>query len=350
MRTHSTPRQPRVQLRVATAMLVAAALAVGTAGCDATKTTKDAGKSQASAAGSKDTAYPLTLSTFDFGHRKKEITVKETPKKVLVEGHNNIEIMLALGLADKISMAAPTSAPVREDLVERWAGVKKAQAFPSKEEAIALRPDLILGWYGAFQEKKWGDVGFWHDRGINTYMSLNSYAQGPKVPQKVDFEYEDILNIGKIFDKQREAEKIVAEMKGALDQAKKAQEKQPAQQGIAVLEATSGQFRVYGKTSLAGSIADSAGVKLAVGESDDKKQIGAEQLIEADPEHIFMVFYGADAEASAKAVNTVLEDPALAGLTAVKAKKVHPVALSSIYCSGLRTQDGITTFTKALSA
>ncbi|GAB78469.1 iron complex transport system substrate-binding protein [Austwickia chelonae] len=348
MRHHPAPRQP--QLRTATTILLTVALAVGAAGCAASSTTKDAGQGRSAAAGSKDTAYPLTLSTFDFQHRKKEITVKETPKKVLVEGHNNIEIMLALGLADKIATAAPTSAPVREDLAEKWAGVKKAQAFPSKEEAIALRPDLILGWYGAFQEKKWGDVGFWHDRGINTYMSLNSYAQGPKVPQKVDFEYEDILNIGKIFDKQREAEKIVADMKGALDQVKKTQEKEPTRQGVAVLEAVSGQFRVYGKTSLAGSIAASAGVKLAVGESDDKKQVGAEQLIEADPEHIFMVFYGADADAATKAVNTVLEDPALAGLQAVKAKKVHPVALSSIYCSGLRTKDGIDTFTKALSA
>ncbi|GAU80088.1 vitamin B12 ABC transporter B12-binding component BtuF [Fusibacter sp. 3D3] len=61
-----------------------------------------------------------------------------------------------------------------------------------------------------FAEKNYGDVAFWHERGINTYMQQNS---GAVVPNSLENEYEDILNRGIIFNVQDKANQIVEDMK-----------------------------------------------------------------------------------------------------------------------------------------
>ncbi|MFQ7453897.1 MAG: hypothetical protein ACLRNQ_23765 [Flavonifractor plautii] len=44
----------------------------------------------------------------------------------------------------------------------------------SKEDLLALEPDFIAAWYSTFSDKRLGDVDFWHERSVGTYMALNS--------------------------------------------------------------------------------------------------------------------------------------------------------------------------------
>ena len=49
-----------------------------------------------------------------------------------------------------------------------------------------------------------------------------------------------------------------------------------------------------------------------------------------------------------EAIADITDNPAYASLSAVKNNKVFSVNLNEVYCSGVRTYDGIMTFAKAL--
>lgn len=68
----------------------------------------------------------------------------------------------------------------------------------SKEAAIMLEPDFILAWKSTFSDKSLGDVDYWQENGVNTYMALNSNDISEN--RTVDNEYQDILTVGKIFN------------------------------------------------------------------------------------------------------------------------------------------------------
>lgn len=291
------------------------------------------------------TVYPLEITTYTFSNKEVKVTFKETPKKVFVDGNNNLEIMEKLGLKDKIVGILTKDEKVKKAYGDK---VKYMDWKGAKEPMIALNPDFILGWYGLFYKDSLGEVDFWHKKGINTYMSLNSGARknGNLTVANVDGEMQDILNIGKIFDKQKEANKLVDEMKNEVkkvtDFIKK--ENKPKVR-VAILETTEKGYRVYGIDSLAGDMAMKVGGELAVGEKGNTS-IGEENLIKADPDVIMMVTYkslGTEEEM----VKKMMQKDKLKSLKAFKNKKIFAVDLSKVYASGLKTKDGLLAFAKA---
>ena len=81
--------------------------------------------------------------------------------------------------------------------------------------------------------------------------------------------------------------------------------------------------------------------------------ISAEDLVLANPDAIFMVWYdgysvGDVDYAGDHVVKLITENPAFASLDAVKNGRVYPINLSGIYCSGMRTIDGILDVAKNL--
>ena len=121
----------------------------------------------------------------------------------------------------------------------------------------------------------------------------------------------------------------------------------------AVLEDEGGTYRVYGEDVLGGNVAIHGGAELAVGKHGENGNISAEDLVLANPDAIFMVWYdgysvGDVDYAGDHVVKLITENPAFASLDAVKNGRVYPINLSGIYCSGMRTIDGILDVAKNL--
>ena len=141
--------------------------------------------------------YPVTLEVYNNARELVPYTFEQCPERTLVYGKNNVEIMLALGLEDKILMTADCSSvlPEYEEAFAELDRVKNQQddGYFVKEYALSLEPDMVIGWYSLFNiEDRMGDVGFWHERGIGTYTSINSVL---KDDQSLQNEYADIRNI-----------------------------------------------------------------------------------------------------------------------------------------------------------
>ena len=304
--------------------------------------------------GAKRTIYPLTITTYNYEREEVELVIEECPETVYANCQNNIEELIALGLADKIVACSGLDTDIREEYADEFAELTYYDSLISKEEMIDLDPDFIAAWYSTFSDDRLGDVDYWHESGTGTWMSLNSACRGVTgtYEQTVQDEMEDILTLGMIFDVQDRAEEIVAEFEAELEKIDEYVADIDRYE-VAILEDEGGTYRVYGEDVLGGNVAISGGAALAVGEKGNTDNISAEDLIAADPYAIYMVWYEGytvydEDYAGEQAAELITEDPAFASLQAVQNDRVYAINLVNVYCSGMSTLDGVLTFSQSL--
>lgn len=285
--------------------------------------------------------YPVTITTYNYAKEPVEMVFEKAPEKVVAIYQSPIETMLALGLGDKVVAAVQLDDPVKDEWKEQFDKIAYYENLPSVEEVLALEPDFILSWTSLFSEKNYGDISTWNDRGIKTYIWQNS---GIKQPNTLDNEFEDILNIGRIFNVEAKATEIVEQMKSEIDKAVKYVEGKEKVRAIIIEVAKDGQYRVYGEDSIGGDIASRVGADLVAKENGT---IGKEDLVNLNPDVIFTVYYG-DSIVREQSVESIVNDEALASISAIQNNRVHPIVLSEVYASGVRTYDGIKTIIAGL--
>ncbi len=327
--------------KVISAILVGL-MVLGATGCS-NKNTETTPKTESKVEDSnkQSSHYPVTIKTYNYAKEPVNITFEKSPEKVVAVYQNSIETLLALGLQDKIVAASGLDHDVKEEYKDAFSKIKYYEKVPTKEEVIGLQPDFILSWYSLFDEKRLGDVGFWHERNVNTYMSQNSGVISPNTLQN---EYDDILNMGKIFNVEDKANEIVNTMKSEIDKAKDFVKGKESVKTVILEVQKDGVYRIYGEDSIGGDIAKQVGADL-VAKSNGK--IGNEDLIKLNPDVIFTVYYG-EAIDRDSALKSIMDNPALSSVSAVKSKRVNSIMLSEVYSSGIRTLDGIKTISKGL--
>ena len=314
------------------------AMAPVTAGFAAEATTEAASESE------KKTEYPLTISNFNYEKEAVEETFEKAPEKVITFWNNSVETMLALGLGDRVISAVGVDEssilPELQDEFDKMVAGKEYNAFTdsnaamSKEYAIMLEPDFILGWKSTFSDKTIGDVDYWHENGVNTYIALNSNDISEY--RTVENEYTDILTLGEIFDVQDKAEEIVSEIKDEVARVTEAVAGQEKQK-VVVVEFMKDSIWNYDKTMLVGDMVAQMGGELM----DLPSDIGAEDLLNADPDVLFII--GDDEK-----VADFMANEAYGSLSAVQNERVFPLDLSDVYTSGIRTIRGLNAIGKAL--
>lgn len=203
-------------------------------------------------------------------------------------------------------------------------------------------PDFILGWYSLFSDKNLGDVAYWNENGINTYMSLNS---GITKEKTIENEITDILNLGKIFNVEEKAQELVNKITEGVE-ATTNSVKDKEKQNALVVEFSKDKIKTYGASTLAGDMITKLGANLL---NPEGTSIGKEDLINLNPDCIFVVYMDrGDDNIPQQEVDKILKNESLQTLSAVKNKRVYPISLGEMYSSGIRTIDGINTFSKGL--
>lgn len=288
--------------------------------------------------------YPVTITTYDNNKEPVEMTFEKAPEKVLAVYQNSIETMLALGLEDKIVAASGLDHAVKPEYKDAFAKVNYLSEFkPSKEAATALEPDFILSWTSLFSDKNLGSMKDWQSQGVNAYNMLNS---GAVTPRTLDNEYLDFENLGKIFDVEDKADALVAEIKDAVDQTETYAQKENKSPKVLALEDQSGQLVNYGATTLAGDMVTKLKGTLA---NPDASKLGEEDVVKANPEVIFAVYMDReDQDMAAQSRDAIMNNAAFADIDAVKNGRVVPIELGQMYCSGVRTIDGIHTIANGM--
>lgn len=292
----------------------------------------------------ENTAYPVTIMNYNYSKEQIPVTFEKAPEKVFCLYQNSIEIMLALGLEDHIVAAAGLDHPVKAEYEEAFRKINYLSDFElTKETVLMLEPDFILTWMSPFNEKKLGDVDFWHERGIQTYMAPNSNSLEAK--RTLENEYKYILEIGQIFNVEERAQALVDEIQNQVTKVTESTKDQ-AQESVMIMEFMDKGIYVYDSSTLGGDMVTSLGGLVVEGA---ESSIGLEDLINLNPDVIFVVYMDETGEGEGKdEVAKVMENPALASLKAVQEGRVYSMPLGEMYASAARTIDGVNRFAQGM--
>ncbi|WP_371224215.1 ABC transporter substrate-binding protein [Roseovarius sp. 2305UL8-3] len=252
----------------------------------------------------------------------REVTFNEPPRAAISNDVNLTEMMLALGLADR--MVGYTGISGWKTLDETMtAGVEElpelSAKYPSKEVLIGADADFFFaGWnYGM---KVGGEVTpeTLEPFGIKVYELTESCIHiGEKAAASMDDVYNDLLNLGKIFNVEDKAESLVEGYRAEL--ADFTAGLSPLSEAPRVFVYDSGEDVPFtaGRYAMPNALIEAAGGTNIVNDLEKSwATVGWETVVERNPEVIVIVNYG-EVTAEEKR-NFMTSNPAFADLDAVK--------------------------------
>ncbi|MDR7124685.1 ABC transporter substrate-binding protein [Pseudotabrizicola sp. 4114] len=261
-------------------------------------------------------AFPVTVKSCD-----REVTFDAAPSRAISHDVNLTEMMLVLGLRDRMIGYTGISGWKTLD-AEMRAGVAElpelAARYPTKEVMAGAEADFFFaGWnYGM---KVGGEVtpATLEPFGIQTYELTESCIHiGPKAKSSMDDMYNDILNLGKIFGVEARAAELVAGWKDRLAGATAGVDRSAP---LRVFVYDSGEEAPFtaGAYAMPTALIEAAGGTNIMNDLEKSwAEIGWEPVVERNPEVVVIVNYG-DVTAEQK-IAFMKDSAAFASIDAVK--------------------------------
>ena len=142
------------------------------------------------------------------------------PRRVVAIKSTATEMLLALGLEDRILGQAYQDGPPHADWADAYARIPVlSDKLPATEVVLSLEPDLIYsGWESSFAGDALGARQALTSFGIATYVSPAACRTAGYQPEKLSFEdiFDQILEAGRIFAVEERAHALVAAQRGRL--------------------------------------------------------------------------------------------------------------------------------------
>ena len=283
--------------------------------------------------------YPVTIENFNTQGEPEKETFTKPPERVVAVWQNSIETLLALGVGDRIiaGNGVPDKKFFRQEYQEQYTKIPyTGLQLLDLETTLMLQPELIVGWHSTFAPKVIRPTDFWHKRGVHTFIARSSMISNKG--RTLQNEYKDILDLGKIFDKNERAQELVGQMQQEVQFAVSQTASFKQRPRALIVEFLGKDVNVYGEKSLAGDIVRELHGELL---SPKEHNIGLEQVVDLDPDVIFVVVIESHYGREQDMVDRITQHKALKNLRCVKEGRVLPLPLYAIYSAGVRSYDGI---------
>lgn len=294
-----------------------------------------------------------------------EVPADEPPERVFAAYQPGIEMAHALGISDRLVGTAFLDAQVSEEYADDQAEQEYYENIPSREELLSHNPDFVLsGFNGAFTDEEFGTRASLRELGIESWMpsplcpSEDGQSDETIDPSTVTMQhiYDDLRDLGMLFDAGDRAEEVVADMEGTVQGVADTLEDEFGALGemdegdrpsVMVARPDDQGFRVAGGPDFSTEIIDLAGGVNAFEDLDDGRNhaVSTEDVIERDPDFVLVdvccdaAMTAADA---APQVEEVLDDPVLANVTAVEEEQVAEFTFAD-RSAGVRSAPAVAT-------
>jgi iron complex transport system substrate-binding protein len=331
----STTRRLVLAVPVALAALTLAACGAGSSPSDRAT----AASGTASAAGFE----PVTLDNCG-----TEVTVDSPPERVVAIKSTSIEMLLALGLEDRLVGTAFADGPVPDAYADAYDAVPVlSDQVPGQEALLEAQPDFVYaGWESNFSDDGVGERSALQDLGIGTYVSPAACKEEGYMPDPLTFDglFDEIREVAAIFGVEDRAEQLVAKQQELLDSV------EPPARETTALWYSSGSDTPYVGAGIGAPqmMMDAAGLTNIFADVHDTwTSAGWEQVVAADPDVIVLV----DATwNTAESKIAMLEgNPATSRLTAVQEHRYLTVPFSAAE-AGVRNAQAVVDLTDQLAA
>ncbi|MDC0768957.1 ABC transporter substrate-binding protein [Streptomyces sp. HD] len=299
--------------------------------------------------------HPVGLD--NCGH---QVRVEAPPRRAVSLNQGTTEIMLSLGLADRMVGTATWTDPVAKGLEKANAEVDRlADNAPSFEKVLDTEPDFVAASFASTLGK--GGVATreqFEKLGVPTYLSPSDCAgkdnsgdgDGSRAkPLTMDAVYGEITDLARIFDVEERGRKLVAELKARLA---------TASAGLDVGDVTlmywfanSQSPYVAGCCGAPGVITRELGARNSFdGTHEEWPQVNWETVADRDPQVIVIGDLSRKqetAETAASKIEFLESDPVTKNMTAVRRKQY-------VFLSGqamnptIRTVEGVEKVAQAL--
>lgn len=272
---------------------------------------------QSTVQGSNDRVYPMTFENYG-----RKVPVTKKPEKVLTLGPNCTELFAALGLQDYVigrSLVNHSRGPL-DDYADAVNNIPQLNYGSATREAILTSgADFIyaLDW-------EIGEEGCNIDEVADYQMTV--YVNSAT---SLEEQYQEILDIGRIFDVEDKAEAFVADQKSRFEAV---QAKLKGTEPVNVLIYDSGNDGVF---TCSGTNFESLLVGLAGGKNifDDLKEkqwvtVSYEEVLKRNPDVILIHDY--DSPSVEEKIAEIKANPTLSQLDSVKNERFAIITLESV--------------------
>ncbi|WP_053147987.1 ABC transporter substrate-binding protein [Pseudomonas sp. P97.38] len=264
------------------------------------------------------TRYPLTIQSCD-----RQVVFNQAPRHAVSHDINMTQMMLALGLKPRMvgysgisgwKSVTPEMAKILDGLPEL------AAKYPSVETLLNADVDFFFaGWdYGM---RVGGDLTpqTLQPLGINVYELTESCAFVMKRPAaSLDDTYNDLRNLGRIFDVQDRANQLIASMQAQVADIR--QHLPTRQPRVFLYDSGEDRAMTSGRLGMPQALIDAAGGRNILDDLETSwTRVNWENVVERNPEVIVIVDYG---EVSAQQKEQfLLNHPALQSVDAIKQRR-----------------------------
>ncbi len=265
--------------------------------------------------------YPLSVRSCE-----REVTFERAPSRAVSHDINLTEMMVALGLQTRMvgytgisgwwKNADPGLIAALKPLPELVA------RYPTAETLLDVDADFFFAGWG-YGMRVGGDLtpASLEPLGVKVYELSESCAQiGEPRRASLDELYRDLRNLGRIFDVEPRAERLVASLQARIERARAGI---PANaEAPRVFLYDSGEDRPFtsGRLGMPQALIEAAGGRSVTDDvAASWTQVNWESVVARDPQVIVIVDYG---ETSAAQKQRFLEEnPALRSLTAIRERR-----------------------------
>ncbi|MGR6917577.1 ABC transporter substrate-binding protein [[Actinomadura] parvosata] len=248
---------------------------------------------QESATGAAPRAgFPVTITNCG-----RALTFDEPPSKVVTGYHPALETLLALGLGDRIAgrtnFSESAFLPGQKEQYDKIPEISSTIMLPQKEVMLAQGADFVLdnamasfdagGGYATVEEL---------DAAGSPVYILGGWCSPEETLQyTLDKTFTDIQNLGKIFGVPDRAEKLVADLRGKLDDVRTRVSGRPPVKVLAT-DGGKGPVNAYGGSGITHQMITAAGgVNVLKDVKGDYTEVSVEQVSASQPEAILVSEY-----------------------------------------------------------
>jgi iron complex transport system substrate-binding protein len=242
----------------------------------------------AASAGEGSTSYPLVVENCGMA-----VTVDAPPQRAVSLDQGSTEILLSLGLADRMVGTASWTDPIRENLAEANASVPRlADNAPTYEVVLDADPDFVTASFGRhFKEGGVAERARFEETGVESYLSPTDCENGVSIngggkrttPLTMDVLYQEIRELAAVFDVNERGAQLVTELQDREAAALATIEKSNV--SMAFWFADTKSPYVAGGLGSADLLATTLGASNVFSDlTDDWPAVGWETVVERDPD------------------------------------------------------------------
>jgi len=269
---------------------------------------------------SGDSHYPVTVSTC--GH---EVSFDSTPSRVVAQPHNLVEVLAALGLADRVVGYSVFDSEFRplDKYADLVSDIPELGHGPlSRETVLEKKPDLLYSQinYGESMVDDYDplDVPVLF---TTQYCPDHAPTRDNGGPDIVQSRYDDIIDLGRVFDRESEATSLVKSLRSRMSDVRTdaAAVDDVTVAALSFYEGAHGPPSASNDQGMTHALIKAAGgVNVYSDLSDDYQQISVESLIDRQPDVLVIEEPGSGDSDYEDVRERLRNDPRLADIPAVR--------------------------------